>query len=199
MVRSRREAWGRGCGTMSPNPHPGPAAKPRPPGLLTGAWTAPSSLPACGWAGRGPSWTRQRLQGQAGLLALSGQRPPLWPHTCWPSCPVEGLVSPWPGQEGLDARGGGQGAGMGGQEGPVTLAEARLPRDALSVETCSPAPCCLREMWGHRREALGWTAAGGGGGEAGPGHPPHNLPDYPRALWPWASSPCLWASFLVGS
>ena len=167
---------------MSPNPHPGAAAKPHPPGLLTGAWTALSSLPACGWAGRGPSWTRQRLQGQAGLLALSGQRPPLWPHTCWPSCLVEGLLSPRPGHQGLDAHGGRQGAGRGGQEGPMTSAEAGLPRDALSVETCSPAPCCLREMRGHRWEALGWTAAGGGGGRGRARTSQHNLPDCPRAL-----------------
>ena len=51
-------------------------------------------------------------------------------------------------------------------------AEAGLPHDALSVETCSPAPRRLREMWGHRWEAPGWTAArGGGGGEAGLGPP----------------------------
>ena len=85
MVRSRHEAWGMGCWhPCPPTPARVAAAKPHPPGLLTGAGTAPSGLPACGWAVRGPSWTCQRLWARLGCSVYGAEAP---------SCLGEGLVS----------------------------------------------------------------------------------------------------------
>ena len=86
MDKSRHEAWGMGCWHPCP-PTPARVLQPSPtpqgcslgPGQLRLA-----GLPACGWAGRGPSWTRQRLRARPGCSVYGAEAP---------SCLGEGLVS----------------------------------------------------------------------------------------------------------
>lgn len=59
---------GGAAGTHVPRLPPGRCGQPHPPGLLTGAGTAPSGLPACGWAVRGC--------GPGRAARFVGQRPP---------------------------------------------------------------------------------------------------------------------------